>query len=62
MPYFEIHDGTLITRRFGDRIQVAIPAGGRVEIRPCPEYADVEMHEVTGAIVRRFRVPEEDDK
>lgn len=59
MPYIEIHDGTLTTQRFGDRVHVSIPSGGRVEIRPCPEYADVEMREATGAVVRRFRLPEE---
>jgi hypothetical protein len=62
MPYFDIHDGILSTQRFGDRIQIAIPARGRVEIHPGPQYADVEMHEATGAVVRRFRLPEEQNR
>ena len=59
MPQIEIKDGILITHRFGDRVQMQVPDGGRVEIRTEPSHTDVEIRERNGSVHRRFRLPRE---
>lgn len=55
----EVKDGLLCTSRFGDRVNVRIPDGGRVEIRTAPEHVDVEIRTATGAQHRTFRLPKD---
>lgn len=57
MAYFEINDGTLTTKRFGDRVQIPIPTGGRVELLPNQDHVDVEVRESRGTVFRKFRLP-----
>lgn len=59
MAHVKIQDGTLTTERFGDRLQVAIPRGGKVELRPRPQHVDVEIREKDGTVHRKFRLPKE---
>ena len=56
----EVKDGVLSTQRFGDRINVAIPPGGCVEIRPSRNHSDVQIRTPTGAVQRNVRLVKED--
>ena len=62
MAHFDFNDGTLTTDRFGDTIHIEIPRGGKVEIQTTHEHSDVEIREANGAVVRRFRLLQEDDR
>ncbi|MDP3910177.1 MAG: hypothetical protein Q8Q14_07275 [Gemmatimonadales bacterium] len=59
MAHIEIQDGVLTTHRFGDRVQIRVPAGGRVEICTEPTHTDVQVKERGGTISRQFRLPRE---
>lgn len=62
MIHLEIQAGTMTTDRFGDRVRVPIPKGGRVELRPAPEHVDVRVLEKSGSVHRSFRLPKEEDR